>query len=547
MDLSRRQTYIGGLIGVSLLTVTLRLRGLFDMFSRGRLLRGVDSYYHLRQTRAMMVDPYFVGSGFDVYTGFPAGNYAPQFGTLFDGLVAAGSILLPLSTEITLALSPLVFAVLTVLVVAYLGYEISGQATGFAAATLLAVFPGVFYARTLFGFGDHHAPEAFFFMLLIYATVRTIRSDSLFWGVGAILSAMLYYNVWSFGKYFIMALAGFFLLGMILDKSYPTINGYPTQLQALAGYFLTAGVGVLSILTVGPSLGLLFGRNTVSEMVGWFSYYSMAGLTPLHGISFTYGLASLLAMFGAIAFLYRDISHSLRAVLLGMFGLFAVFGVLQIRFQYYLDPFVALFAGYALARIYDTVPRKRFAVVALVLTATIALPLANLDTGVSDDYETIEPTLAYLETHSEPINLPYNEHREPRENYDYPIGSYGILTWWDYGHYITERQRIPVANPHQQHARGVARYFTAQNQSQADRWLAKLEEDDAKVRYIIISDSMLNGSRYDSMERTIRADVNTSYESSQLYRLNNTPRKTDFSKVRTTENATLLVRNMTNI
>ncbi len=87
--------------------------------------------------------------------------------------------------------------------------------------------------------------------------------------------------------------------------------------------------------------------------------------------------------------------------------------------------------------------------------------------------------------------------RPPKgENYPYPETAYGIMSWWDYGHWIeTIGHRIPNANPFQQGignkatgAPGSSPFFLAQNESEAEAVLAKLDENRAaysNTKYVI--------------------------------------------------------------
>lgn len=71
------------------------------------------------------------------------------------------------------------------------------------------------------------------------------------------------------------------------------------------------------------------------------------------------------------------------------------------------------------------------------------------------------------------------------ENFDYPDGAYGVMSWWDYGHWITVLgERIPVANPFQQNAHEAANYLLATNESAANE---KLRTPDGEgTRYVMI-------------------------------------------------------------
>ena len=75
------------------------------------------------------------------------------------------------------------------------------------------------------------------------------------------------------------------------------------------------------------------------------------------------------------------------------------------------------------------------------------------------------------------------------EDYTYPESAYSVMSWWDYGHWITYiAHRIPVANPFQQgiggpyqgNAPGSCVFFIAKNESEANRVLDSLD-----VRYVI--------------------------------------------------------------
>ncbi|WP_222917902.1 oligosaccharyl transferase, archaeosortase A system-associated [Natrinema sp. SYSU A 869] len=99
-------------------------------------------------------------------------------------------------------------------------------------------------------------------------------------------------------------------------------------------------------------------------------------------------------------------------------------------------------------------------------------------------------------------------------DYDYPEGSYGVMSWWDYGHLITtQAERIPHSNPFQQNAHSSSAYLTAQSEeraelildgiaaggSVADKSNEELEaitqgnETDEEIRYVMIDDQMAGG------------------------------------------------------
>ncbi|ELZ04562.1 oligosaccharyl transferase, archaeosortase A system-associated [Natrialba aegyptia] len=100
-------------------------------------------------------------------------------------------------------------------------------------------------------------------------------------------------------------------------------------------------------------------------------------------------------------------------------------------------------------------------------------------------------------------------------DYDYPVGSYGVLSWWDYGHLITtQAERIPHSNPFQQNAESSAAFLTAESETRGELVLdaiaagasvsnqsneeleqivADADETNEEIRYIMIDDGMAAG------------------------------------------------------
>lgn len=58
----------------------------------------------------------------------------------------------------------------------------------------------------------------------------------------------------------------------------------------------------------------------------------------------------------------------------------------------------------------------------------------------------------------------------PSEGWEYPPASYGVISWWDYGHWITfVSRRIPVTNPFQDNVRSASAYFFAESEPAANK------------------------------------------------------------------------------
>ncbi len=78
---------------------------------------------------------------------------------------------------------------------------------------------------------------------------------------------------------------------------------------------------------------------------------------------------------------------------------------------------------------------------------------------------------------------------QARDTFEYPPEAYGVLSWWDYGHWITfVSKRIPHANPFQRGATTAANFFI---ETDADTASAQLDE--LGIRYVITDIEMTTG------------------------------------------------------
>ncbi|MBU4212368.1 MAG: hypothetical protein KKD33_07275, partial [Verrucomicrobia bacterium] len=64
----------------------------------------------------------------------------------------------------------------------------------------------------------------------------------------------------------------------------------------------------------------------------------------------------------------------------------------------------------------------------------------------------------------------------------YPDSAYGIMAWWDYGHWIVRgAHRIPISTPFQGGAASAGKFFTAPDELSADKIMTV-----SKARYVIV-------------------------------------------------------------
>ncbi|GAA0728373.1 oligosaccharyl transferase, archaeosortase A system-associated [Halorubrum trapanicum] len=126
--------------------------------------RGNDAWYHLRETTYLM-ENWPNTLPFDPWTGFPYGNSAGQFGTLWDHIMAVGiwiaSPIMGSAEEVMLVMSPIVGALVAVPTY-FIARRFTERVPALAGAATLALFSGTFFRYSLVGFPDHSAAEVFF-------------------------------------------------------------------------------------------------------------------------------------------------------------------------------------------------------------------------------------------------------------------------------------------------------------------------------------------------------------------------------------------------
>jgi len=90
--------------------------------------------------------------------------------------------------------------------------------------------------------------------------------------------------------------------------------------------------------------------------------------------------------------------------------------------------------------------------------------------------------------------MPYYGTFERTEDFDYEEGFYGVLSWWDYGHWITTMgERVPNANPFQQGADQAANFLLAGDEEQANDVLERMSEgNNTETRYVMVDWKMVS-------------------------------------------------------
>jgi dolichyl-diphosphooligosaccharide--protein glycosyltransferase len=280
----------------------------------------------------------------------------------------------------------------------------------------------------------------------------------------------------------------------------------------------------------------------IGYVVGALAVLGVLFLIPsVHrGVAGAVGVNEQLFALGVVAALFAgsallgDYSAE-QLLLLTWAGFVAAAAFTQIRFNYYLAlPVVALNA-YLVGEVLDYLDLRGstpltdlrgyqvlavLAVLMLVLAPVLVVPMEVRNTGnpqvdrsstaweVSDqfgpgDVTNWDPSLRWMSENTpyegeyggaDNAMAYYGTYAEGDGDFDYPEGAYGVMSWWDYGHWITTRgERIPNANPFQQGATTAANFLLAPEEARSERVLAEQSSGDEPTRYVMVDWKMVTG------------------------------------------------------
>jgi dolichyl-diphosphooligosaccharide--protein glycosyltransferase len=352
----------------------------------------------------------------------------------------------------------------------------------------------------------------------------------------------LYYYSWFHVITSLGAMASFATLSLI-EREFKR-----KKIKAYYYPLLILGAGILGLIFIkilSPSLYSLIisapstvfgiqqgGPSTIGEVTsifypkGVFSFYSVfSNFTP------TGFLASLLGMLVLAVNLFRRPKPQEVLLLIWSFFIFvAIYS--QNRFAYYYSINVSILSAYLGGLLLEKVKWKELdqkfknnvkspadipkalkfvkvqqVIAVLVIVVFLIYPVyeyAMLYAAGSD--EPNEPWMEatkWLRSNTPDPGMNYNAIYEAPKNgemFQYPDTAYGVMSWWDFGHYIeTIGHRMPNANPFQagiggrrvsvdeENQPGAATFFTAPSEEEANAVLEALDprQDKAGARYIM--------------------------------------------------------------
>jgi oligosaccharyl transferase (archaeosortase A-associated) len=287
---------------------------------------GNDAYYHFRQVM-YTVQHWPETMPYDVWTGFPTGTLAGQFGTLFDQIVATAALIIGLGSpseqtiSMTLLFAPVVFGVLLALPTYFIGKRLGGRLGGVFAAVILALLPGYFLSRSLVGAADHNGAEPLFMSLAVLATMVALtvaqRENPVYeqfldrdvaglrrvvgWSVLAGIGTAAYMWVWPPGILLVGIFGAYYLVKLVSDYYSGTSPDH------------VAIVGAVSMVTTG--ILLLASIEEAGMGVSGFSY-----LQPAFSFAVAFGCVFL----AALARVWDDRGLSETGYVAATFGILVV-------------------------------------------------------------------------------------------------------------------------------------------------------------------------------------------------------------------------------
>lgn len=264
------------------------------------------------------------------------------------------------------------------------------------------------------------------------------------------------------------------------------------------------------------------GALTIGEVYPFFFTYS--GEFTLANAVLNFGTLFFFAFIGIIYGAYRVFKNrsffEFNLLLWAIAMFIALWG--QNRFAYYFAAVTAVYSALLINTIFEKLHlykaiksssgfKEKYSKVRVVLAVLIAL-VAVYPTFAIADESSASPgglqkqwydALTWMRENTPDADkydeFYYQLYPTPESNtepYKYPFDTYGVISWWDYGHWIeTIAHRMPIANPFQHgignkynNVPGAASFFTAFNESYAE-WVA----EQLNVRYVVSDIEMETG------------------------------------------------------
>ena len=580
----------------AIISFVLRIQ-VFSLLNSGLIpqVLSPDPWYVIRQIE-LASHTNLSYTWFDPFTNYPQGAFI-HWGP-FLPIVGAIIALITGTCESNAMISciswlPIIIATISIPLMYYLGRRLHGEYCGISAALLIAVIPGSYLIRSMYGYLDHHILESFF--MLAYAAVFTLSVKKVF--IEDAIPSLRQIGIYGAMTGFILGLgmlnsqtmiiaagiSALFVLiyGLQLIKSGKstlnlslflipvssigallTIACYTTDIAApnvlpynpasltpvillpcIISIILTAIQVVFnkrrmphewiipSILGTGLLLYILWSLlhpsslqsilETVLFAIPASSPFAIAEYLPLSPevALFNYHIMIILFIPGLLLLTYYGfLENNAIALYISLWsGITGVLTVLNTRYEILFAVPLVLTTAFLLSWLFYyqkyrlQTPEEhqswqertgtRVSLILLIGTIGISLCISCMLATADFDYQPYVASedwiegLLWMKNATPDPGVDYYQVYHA-DSFRYPDSAYGVLSWWDYGHWITTiAHRMAVTNPFQANLDMAAQFFMSRSEKPAD-----LITSENSIKYIITDADML----FDTMQMMMR-------------------------------------------
>ncbi|MFA5137390.1 MAG: oligosaccharyl transferase, archaeosortase A system-associated [Patescibacteria group bacterium] len=392
---------------------------------------------------------------------------------------------------------------------------------GLKPLTLISLLTGTIYAV-----GVGIMPTMILFALivalftLVYAIWQTISkhpdtrileiaaANTLIFGTATVIMALLGYaqeptlalSRMGVGHLYacLALIAGSWILALAVTArtKYPARTILPALLLlALAGTALIALVSPDLTTALTTNANTFFSGTSLTETVGEARPWTLIEAW------YSFGIGLLLLVGGAILLWQKAHTRPDHLFALVWTAVIVASTVQHMRYEYYCAVCIAITSALFIAALINKgrhhLSKKNNSGLPLLLMAALFAFLfivgsVQADTAIATGIRGLHPdwpaSLAWLEQNTPDPGIDYLRIYRA-DTFTYPDESYGVMSWWDYGHFITFLgKRIPVANPFQHGVSGptgAAAYMVSQTEDESTAIL-----DALNAKYIITESTL---------------------------------------------------------
>ena len=505
----------------TILALILRLIPLPELWNTGNIIGGPDSWYYLRMIETLMqngIQPYA-----DLFLNYGISQDMSARFCIYPVFSAALGILSGLQgVELTnlLCFVPAVFGALLVPVGYFVGKHYGDRTLGVLTALFIGVAGGELFARTLYGYTDHHASEILFSLLFCAAYVGALMKvkeylqvvehrivSRGFW-MRIFLPYILFYGALSGAALALALNASITLLWFglfagifsVLQFIVELIQRRPWQ-YLLWVDALTVGVSALicalagrwqytygTILSYIPGIGggiptIIYGSSDKYDVIA----ETVSGTFSRGILMFNFGC--ILALAGFVIVLIAYLRHRRPEhlfLLVWSVGMF--YGTLMhVRWEYFFGVNIAILSAICIwyvvkqARAHDTDKRIRGTLLLFAVLCSVMF------VGLSC-YSDVANARLYIDETQCPDGV-FAACEWLKENTP-ATGDYSVFSWGDYGYQIAAiADRAVITNAGWGNSGYAAKILLSDDEEYI---CAQLDEKD--VRYLLITEQMASDS-----------------------------------------------------